>query len=175
MSKPPECKHCNKPATIHLTQIVNNQIKKLDFCEDCPYQKMVSDPEGFSLAKLLSQGPMPFGSEEGQPSGSGGMVCSHCGFTPDDFKKTHRLGCPDCYEELSDFIDPMLTNMQRDRQHRGKAPAGLMSEIAQKRQLDDLAAQLAQAIEQERYEDAASLRDQMASLRARKQNASNCD
>ena len=47
-----KCSHCNNPATVHLTQIVNNKIIKVDLCESCAQAKGVTDPEGFSLADL---------------------------------------------------------------------------------------------------------------------------
>ena len=49
-----QCQFCNKsPATVHLTQIVEDEMKKLDLCETCAKQKGVTDPTGFSLAELL--------------------------------------------------------------------------------------------------------------------------
>jgi protein arginine kinase activator len=42
-----------KEATVHLTQIVAEQMERTDFCEDCARTKGVNDPTGFSLADLL--------------------------------------------------------------------------------------------------------------------------
>ena len=47
-----KCDLCSKPATVHLTQIVNNKIHKVDLCEACAQAKGVTDPSGFSLADL---------------------------------------------------------------------------------------------------------------------------
>ena len=44
-----------KPATVHLTQIVGNQVVKLDLCGECARQKGDNDPEGFSLLGLNSK------------------------------------------------------------------------------------------------------------------------
>ena len=57
-----KCSICNKEATVHLTQIVNNKIHKVDLCESCAQKKGVTDPEGFSLADLLSKTPLTPGS-----------------------------------------------------------------------------------------------------------------
>jgi hypothetical protein len=38
---------------VHLTQIVNNKVHKVDLCEECAQAKGVTDPSGFSLADLL--------------------------------------------------------------------------------------------------------------------------
>jgi protein arginine kinase activator len=49
-----QCQVCKKsPATVHLTQIIENQVKKVDLCEACAKEKGVNDPTGFSLADLL--------------------------------------------------------------------------------------------------------------------------
>ena len=53
MANPLKCDLCSKPATVHLTQIVNNKVHKVDLCEECAQAKGVTDPSGFSLADLL--------------------------------------------------------------------------------------------------------------------------
>ena len=39
-----------KEAKVHLTQIVNDKMQKVDLCEQCAKEKGVNDPAGFSLA-----------------------------------------------------------------------------------------------------------------------------
>ena len=41
---------CENEATVHLTEIVEGQMKKIDLCEECAQEKGVTDPEGFALA-----------------------------------------------------------------------------------------------------------------------------
>lgn len=172
MAKPPECANCNKPATVHLTQIVNNQVKKLDFCDSCPYQKGITDPEGFSLAELLAQGPVPFGKGDGTPTALTQVSCPSCGFKPEDFKKHHRFGCPDCYKALEPFVEPMVQNMQAGSKHAGKVPARFHDRLHFQQQLDALQDALDTAIREERYEDAAKLRDDVRKLREADTDAS---
>ena len=152
MAKPEQCSHCTKPATIHLTQIVNNKIHKVDLCEDCPFKKGVTDPEGFSLADFILKPPAELISESL-------IQCESCGMTPSDFKKTGRFGCPDCYETFSDILEPMLKNMHKDSVHCGKVPAAAIARISRKRRLEQLHSDLKLAIEAENYEEAARIRD----------------
>lgn len=166
MAKPPDCSHCQKQATIHLTQIVNNEIKKLDFCEDCPHQKGVTDPAGFSLADLLSAGE---GSAAPLERDLG--VCPSCGFSPKNFKKLGRLGCPDCYESLGAFIAPMLAKMHRGTQHAGKVPDALVSRIRHAREVKETEEALEAAIASENYEEAAKLRDELKALQSTSESA----
>ncbi|GHC09609.1 UvrB/UvrC motif-containing protein [Cerasicoccus arenae] len=159
MAKPPDCSHCQKPATIHLTQIINNQIKKLDFCENCPHQKGVTDPTGFSLAQLLAQNDL-----SASTGADGSLTCSACGFSPSDFKRLGRLGCPECYESLGDFISPMLEKMHRGTHHTGKCPDELLARIQITRRIEAIEKALREAIEEEAYEEAARLRDELKAL-----------
>ncbi len=89
MSNSLKCDLCSKPATVHLTQIVNNKIHKVDLCEACAQAKGVTDPSGFSLADLLLKASL-------NPEPAGYAKCESCGFTQQDFKKTGRFGCPSC-------------------------------------------------------------------------------
>lgn len=155
-----KCMLCGKPATVHLTQIVNNQIQKHDFCEECAAAKGVTDPSGFSLADLLIKNPG--GAPE--PS-STQLVCEHCGFTQADFKKHGRFGCPACYERFRPILDPVLANMHKGMTHLGKVPARSLERKSLQDRLTMLEQQLHDAVKTERYEDAARLRDEIGSLR----------
>ena len=53
MAKGLKCDVCDENATVHLTQIVNNQIHKIDLCESCAEEKGITNPDGYSLADLL--------------------------------------------------------------------------------------------------------------------------
>lgn len=160
MAKPEQCANCKKPATIHLTQIVNNQVQKVDLCEDCPFKKGVTDPEGFSLAEFLLKPGTLMQAQADQ------LECPNCGFTPADFKKCGRFGCPVCFETFKGILKPMLANMHKDTVHRGKIPDRALARVSLKRKLTELEDSLRQAVQAEKYEEAASLRDEIKVLRA---------
>jgi protein arginine kinase activator len=159
MAKPEQCSNCTKPATIHLTQIINNKIHKVDLCEDCPYKKGVTDPEGFSLADFLVHSPTSL-------IGDQSLQCEACGFTPADFKKTGRFGCPHCYETFKEILAPMLANMHKDVVHRGKVPERALARMSRKRRLDQLEKDLQESIKAENYEESARLRDLITDAQA---------
>lgn len=159
MAKPEQCANCNKPATIHLTQIINNKIHKVDLCEDCPFKKGVTDPEGFSLADFLMKPPVSMDPDQK-------LQCEVCGFTPADFKKTGRFGCPACYGTFSRILEPMLANMHKDVVHRGKVPEKALARMSRKRRIDQLETDLQEAVKTENYEEAARLRDLINQARA---------
>ena len=49
------CDECGKnKATVHLTEIVNDLITKLNLCESCAKQKGAEAEQHFGIADLLS-------------------------------------------------------------------------------------------------------------------------
>ncbi len=159
MGNSQKCNLCSKPATVHLTQIVNNQIHKLDLCEECAAEKGVTDPNGFSLADLLVK------SSDSSEKGGKILVCENCGFTQKDFKKTGRLGCPECYDHFATLIDPVLRNMHKGDTHTGKVPEGAMERKMFHEKIHQLEGSLQLAIKEERYEEAAKMRDELQAVR----------
>lgn len=159
MAKPEECGNCKKPATIHLTQIINGKVHKVDLCEDCPFKQNVTDPEAFSLAEFLIQPDGVSGGADVPDS------CPECGFKPRDFKKTGRFGCPACYEVFHDMIEPMLVNMHKDVSHSGKVPVKAIERVHIHQRLQQLEESLQEAIQSENYEEAARLRDVIRDFR----------
>ncbi|MDX2112051.1 MAG: UvrB/UvrC motif-containing protein [Verrucomicrobiota bacterium] len=158
-----KCVVCGNPATVHLTQIVHNKIHKVDLCDECAKSKGVTDPEGFSLMELLAS---TVKDADDEPATKDALVCEHCGFTPTDFKKLGRFGCPSCYQYFKPILGPMLQNMHKDIQHRGKVPSKSLERVNLQQRLDELEKDLQDAIRTERYEDAAKFRDELSQLRA---------
>lgn len=153
-----KCEVCNEAATVHLTQIIDNNIQKVDLCEKCAKEKGVTDPSGFSLADLLSQ-PHVFTEPSHQK-----LVCKRCGFSPADFKRLGQLGCPACYGNFREIIDPILANMHMGTKHKGKVPSRTIRRVSLRERMGSLNLNLEQAVEAERYEDAARYRDEIKQL-----------
>jgi protein arginine kinase activator len=154
-----KCSHCSKPATVHLTQIVNNKIIKVDLCESCAQAKGVTDPEGFSLADLLSKTNLV--PDGGEPQ----ITCPDCGLTTADFRRTGRLGCASCYQSFVPLIRPVLEDMHAGTVHQGKVPEVALSRQSSAAELQGLENALQRAIAEEAYEDAAKFRDQIQEIR----------
>ena len=165
MGKTLKCDLCDKPATVHLTQIVSNKIHKVDLCESCAQEKGVTDPNGFSLADLLVKG-LAGQTEEPVAPVSSGPVCPSCGFTLSKFKKHSRLGCPDCYTTFAESLHPMLANIHKGTRHAGKVPQGALERKSLLDRLATLEDSLREAVASERYEEAAGFRDQINELKA---------
>lgn len=164
MAEKLKCSICGKEATVHLTQIINNKMHKVDLCEECAQQKGVTDPEGFALAELLQKSTFTAQNSEANESKESELVCPECGYESADFRRTGRLGCAACYVTFAAQVEPVLEDMHMGTQHVGKVPDLALERQSSKLTLSKLKEALAGAIAEEAYEEAAKLRDQIRDL-----------
>ena len=166
------CDECGKnKATVHLTEIVNEQITKLNLCEACAKEKGSDVEQHFGISDLLTalsdvEAPAP-----GAPPGSPAVKnkCPHCGLTYEDFKKIGRLGCSECYVTFKGSLAPLLKRIHGSNQHLGKVPNAVvmkeqkvLSKIHE--ELEAVKTGLQKAIQKEEFEEAAALRDKIKFL-----------
>ncbi|MEI9962472.1 MAG: UvrB/UvrC motif-containing protein [Limisphaerales bacterium] len=158
-----QCSICKeKPATVHLTQIVGDKMQKLDLCEDCAKAKGVNDPAGFALADIMLG--LGASQEIGQTTGGVELKCPRCGFSQADFKKSGRLGCPECYNTFAEGLSGLLKTMHKGTKHLGKTPEALRTSRENADRLKSLQKKLAKTIEEENFEQAAILRDEIKQM-----------
>lgn len=165
------CDLCGKnKAAVHLTEIVNGQKRELHLCEFCAKEKGVEASAQFptplfgaGLPELLA-GLSDFGVklEAGEKAK---LVCSQCGMTYEDFRKSGRLGCSNCYKAFERFLAPLLKRIHGAAQHVGKTPMmAAPKKAAGKASLMQLKERLKTAVAQEDFEEAVRLRDQIRML-----------
>jgi protein arginine kinase activator len=157
-----------KEATVHLTQIAADKMQKVDLCEECAKHKGVNDPAGFSLADLLLG--LGASQELDQTSGGTELKCPKCGFTQADFKKAGRLGCSECYRTFAEGLESLLKTMHKGTRHTGKVPQGLQQSRDLAERLKTLQKKLTKAVEDENFEQAALLRDEIKQMSAKPGN-----
>lgn len=153
------CDVCkNQEANVFFTQIINGQVQKVNLCEECSKQKGVTDPTGFALAELL----LGLGETKTAPgiAKPAEPACPICGFTQSKFKQIGRLGCPECYDFFRQDVEGVLGNIHKGTRHTGKVPAHAAAHSVTNR-LETLRRELARAIDDENYEDASRLRDEI--------------
>jgi protein arginine kinase activator len=160
-----QCDVCNKnKATVHLTQIgEGGKVHKIDLCEACAKEKGVQDPTGFSLADLL----VGLGTGSETKLEAPGLRCPACGFSQADFKKTGRLGCSECWNTFEGQIAPLLKAMHKGERHAGKIPSKAAHSQILSEKIKELTDELHKAVSEEKYEDAAGIRDQIRDLEAK--------
>lgn len=157
------CNICGQnEATVHLTEIVNDKMTKLHLCEACAKDKGAEMEEHFGMSDLLA-GLADLGANL-EPEAMNAIKCRTCGFTYQDFKKTGRLGCGDCYEAFKKQLDPLLKRIHGANRHVGKVPLMVAKDVKEDRTLQDMKVELEKAITAEEFEKAAKLRDKIREL-----------
>ena len=79
----------------------------------------------------------------------------------EEFKKVGRLGCDNCYVIYSDKLDPLIRRLHGNTKHTGKIPKRISETMKASKQIENLKEQLNRAIQNEEYEKAAELRDEI--------------
>ena len=163
------CNVCGlEEATIHLTEIINTKMVELHLCEQCAYEKGTDVKQYFNFSELLEG--LAEGTEAGvKPAGEKKEVlrCKSCGITFDEFGKSGRLGCPECYQTFAKLLAPLIKRIHRATSHIGKKPAKISGEVKFHMELRELHERLRKLVEQEAFEDAAKVRDLIKQLEDR--------
>lgn len=164
------CDICGKnPATVHLTEIIDEQMNELHLCEDCAREKSAAMEQQFGLSDLLA-GLAEFEKPAKEAEVATSVKCPNCGLTYADFKKIGRLGCGECYASFKKYLAPLLKRIHGSCQHVGKLPVKAAKsskkkpDLAEKPDLAPLRLKLARAIEAEAFEEAAKIRDQIKEM-----------
>lgn len=181
------CQNCGEnEANVRYTQVVNGVKKEMALCEKCAHELGIGDMN-FNMPISFSSFLGDFFEEEKDflPNfmQEEKMICDKCGMTYEDFINTGKFGCENCYETFSSKIDPILKNIHGGNRHIGRGislPKEKISiekneesklnskqdmektiESDRNKQLEKLKKDLKIAIQEERYEDAAKIRDEI--------------
>src|SRR3989338_1041388 len=159
-----QCDLCGaKKATVHLTEIVDEQMTELHLCEDCAREKSVQMEQQFGLADLLA-GLADF-SKPSKEVEKVKTKCPNCGLTYEEFRKVGRLGCYQCYPAFAEHLGVLLKKIHGSGQHLEKTPIKMNKAVKEKVvNLQDLRSQLQKAIQNENFEEAARIRDKIHEL-----------
>jgi protein arginine kinase activator len=158
-----KCDKCNKPATVHLTEIHSGQQLVKHLCEQCAAQNdgLVAKAHA-PINELLTNFVLAHSGLQKETA----VTCEHCGVTWAEFRQSGLLGCEHDYIAFDKELTPLLARAHEGATHHiGKTPARRSGGggPAARRQVDlaRLRKELAKAVEGEDYERAAKLRDQI--------------
>ncbi|MBU1083823.1 MAG: UvrB/UvrC motif-containing protein [Candidatus Omnitrophota bacterium] len=162
-----KCNICGmNEASVHLTEVINEQVTKLHLCEQCAKDKSEEMQAHFGLTDLLS-GLMDLGSPMAEGALEEGLAvkCPVCSMTFYDFQKTGRFGCGGCYETFQKNLSELLRKIHGSDRHVGKRPFSSKSE-KEGHQVDikRLREELNELVLKEEFEKAAVVRDRIKDL-----------
>ncbi len=156
------CDKCKKnPATIQITTVINGEKKEEHLCQSCAAATGALNMPEFSwqnfFPKLVMNDFMPDVKVEE-------LHCPSCGLQLSQFNKRGLFGCPDCYQTFRSQILPTLSQIQANTTHIGKVPKRGGGDFALKKELNDKKIQLNHLVAEEKFEEAAKLRDEIKNL-----------
>ena len=190
-----KCDVCGAPATVHLTQIADGKIRKVHLCEKCAAKGKIAELPILKFTEMLAETLASGGNKPAREQAADEAfarapekVCPDCGMTDLAFARSHRLGCPRCYDVFAEEVAALLPGVQRGGRYRGdagktgvSAPAKKRKPAAEKLPLAALRERLKTAVSQEDYALAAQLRDEIRaaekkpSARAKKSPAASAE
>lgn len=163
------CQECRKrPATVHLTQIINDEQQAEHLCEQCAREKgeFTFEYPPFSIQNLLT-GLMNLDTQPaGQVVGYTTLKvqCDGCGLTYAQFGQIGRFGCSRCYPTFGERLLPLMRRIHGSTQYVGKVPERAGGAVKLRKSIDEMRRQLQTLVAQEEFEQAARLRDQIRQL-----------
>lgn len=160
------CSHCNKrEANFHYKQVNNGNYTEMHLCSECAkelgYLSTGEQHLSLGLEDMLNEF---LGLTKQNQSINKGLSCSCCGTTFAEFKKTGFAGCDKCYDVFAKDVENILSKIQPATVHKGKIAGPEGEEIRRSNEIKELKDKLRSAIVDERYEDAAKIRDKIKEL-----------
>jgi protein arginine kinase activator len=191
------CQKCQqRQATVFFSQTVGSETTQAHLCEVCAQEQTQAYggmfPVNFNPFAAFSEmfkNLMPW-EEEDMGEAIPGRVpastepqlqCPHCGYQLSTFRQNGRLGCTQCYDSFRKVLDSLISSIHGNVRHaEPKAPIqpGPETPVAREEaakpeeetgdpQLKALRKKLKDAIKEERYEDAAVIRNEIRKIEKR--------
>ncbi len=164
-----KCQKCEKPATFHITDLVDGQPNEVHLCEGCAQAFLDPNPSNTpkelmnSISGLLIQ-QLAVGETAEELARLDKQACPVCGITFREFRKQGRLGCPNDYICFAEELQGLLQNIHDETHHVGKVPKGYGVNAQLQTQLIRLRREMKEAVALEDYERASTIRDQIRTI-----------
>lgn len=153
-----KCDKCDRPATVHMTEISGDQKIEKHLCEECAASEGITIKANVPITQLLEDFVLATtaGAEVAE------LQCDVCGLTFGEFRHAGVLGCPQDYDAFEKALVPMLERAhQGASRHIGKVPQRAGSDQVRLNTILRLRGELKNAVAAEDYERAADLRDRI--------------
>ncbi len=182
-----KCNVCKKrEATIHIQEVVNNNIKTLHLCEECARAyglKTELMEVGFNVVDFFnnfSNGQVSVVpkvenkipgfkkidlTEEIFFEDEDMIYCPECGISYDQFLETGKAGCGYCYTAFKANVKSIFRRVHGKTLHIGKVPLRLEKPLKINRDIINLDNRLRLAVKNEKYSKAAKIRDKIKNLK----------
>lgn len=174
------CEKCKKKkATVFYNETVNSRSRSLSLCSDCASAlKKNGDLEEITVTSGGFGMTIPFYEDAPQDSrlieflGKPEKIptdiekfCSVCGSTRNSMARDGRVGCAACYKYFSDELSQSLDMLRSPSvAYVGSTPKKHKAKKTREEKIKALRNEMQEAIGDECFEKAASLRDEIRNL-----------
>ena len=164
------CENCKKnTATTHIRTVINGVVIEKNLCGYCAaqsgYSKFVNNGFASMLAAMFGDELATGNIRESR--------CACCGTRFSDIAETGKMGCSECYVTFKDKLIPYLKRVHGTTEHIGKKLNDAGSSLAPvtiDSQKEALRNEMLKAVQNEDFEKAAYLRDEIKKLEAGENN-----
>ncbi len=158
------CDKCGKPSVYHSKLIVNGVSQTTNLCRDCAIKEGVFSTETTMFDDFFAPFADLLSFEK-----VADIVCPVCKTTLRQFKSSLKLGCPNCYEAFKNEVNSTLKRIAPNENHKQEKLNDYIKKQAKKpvtkqEKIAALRVEMAQAIKEERYEDAGKLKKKIQKL-----------
>ena len=166
------CQNCGKhEATTHIKSVVNGEYTQLHLCTACAGKLGYGDVFsgfGFDLGDFFGNF---FSKPKGMISSSKTERCEKCGMSFEEIVKSGKIGCAGCYEKFYEMLLPSVQRIHGKTQHNGKTATvtedkEIVKEKTKEEIIAELQAEMKTAIEEQNFERAAEIRDEIKAKEA---------
>ncbi len=162
-----KCQKCNqREANTHITKIINGKKSEYFLCDKCAKESgemnigfasnWENDWNNF-FGGLIGNTLSPFAPQTDN-------VCPNCGMKLSEFLNGGRLGCGKCYDAFGSALSRPIRQIHGEAAHEGKIPKRGGSKISTETKIRSLKRDLDRAVEEQEFEKAAQLRDEIKEL-----------
>ncbi|PIC63524.1 nucleotide excision repair protein [Sporosarcina sp. P13] len=162
------CENCKeRPATVVFKQETMNGATERHLCDKCAFYSQTfsfsPDQEPLSIQQFLAHwlGGTELLSGQKPNEVVAGPECPNCSLTFHRFLDVGKFGCATCYDTFREQLPRVFAKLHNgNTSHSGKIPVSLNERFALKKKLDDIRVKMREAVDNERFEEAAVLRDE---------------
>ncbi len=161
------CSNCSsREASFHYKYIVNGKKSEIHLCADCAKKLgYIKEQDSiFSHSNFLGDF-LSVPNFNGAPKET--LSCPGCGTAYSEIRRSGYVGCDSCYDAFAKPIDSMLAKIQPSTVHKGKLSGAEGKKIERENTIKNLKEELNRAIIDEKYEQAAVIRDKIKELEAK--------
>lgn len=159
------CDNCKKnEATTMFQQTINDHTTIQHLCPECAAKlgiNSIFNPSILNTDQLFTHllgstfQPKAFGEQK---------TCPGCNSTIAQISTAGKVGCSQCYATFNEELTPTIEKIHGKVSHIGKVSNVASAELKRKRKLNMLKKELEEAIHNQEFEKAATLRDQIQSF-----------